>query len=59
MSAVTETPVVAIDTRIIRRLASVSHEHHVSFNPATLEDLSGPDTVSSSSLRHGRSAGRS
>ncbi len=45
MSAVTETPVVAIDTRIIRRLASVSHEHHVSFNPATLEDLSGPDTV--------------
>lgn len=53
MSAVTETPVGvlctdptggAIGTRIIRRLTSVSHEHHGSFNPATLEDLTGPDT---------------
>jgi hypothetical protein len=53
VSAVTETPVGVlctdpaggvIGTRIIRRLTSVSHEHHGSFKPATLEDLTGPDT---------------
>ncbi len=38
---------MAIDTRIIRRLTSVSHEHHVSLNPATLENLTDRTRVSS------------